>query len=95
MTVRLTRGAQRQLDRILLYIAEHDPGAASGVLSALERSIAMLGDHSDLGRPADVRGVRVLTVGRYPYRIFYTARGGDVTVIAVRHTSRRPLRSRS
>jgi toxin ParE1/3/4 len=34
--------------------------------------------------------VRVATVVRYPYRIFYRLRDGTIDILHVRHTSRRP-----
>jgi toxin ParE1/3/4 len=34
--------------------------------------------------------VRVVTVARYPFRIFYRVRGDTVDILHIRHTSRRP-----
>lgn len=35
--------------------------------------------------------VRVLFVGRYPYKFFYRVRGDTVEVLHIRHTSRFPI----
>ncbi|MCP4619390.1 MAG: type II toxin-antitoxin system RelE/ParE family toxin [Bradyrhizobium sp.] len=35
--------------------------------------------------------VRVVTVVRYPFRIFYRVRRDTVDILHIRHTSRRPL----
>jgi toxin ParE1/3/4 len=34
--------------------------------------------------------VRVMPLGRYPFKIFYTATGETVTILHVRHAARRP-----
>jgi plasmid stabilization system protein ParE len=35
-------------------------------------------------------GVRVAPLGRYPFKIFYTVLGGTITILHIRHASRRP-----
>ena|SRR5271168_580528 len=41
-------------------------------------------------RIAQRSDVRVATVVRYPFRIFYRVRGDTVDILHIRHTSRRP-----
>jgi plasmid stabilization system protein ParE len=43
-----------------------------------------------MGHATDVGNVRVLFVGRYPYKIFYRLSGNDVEIVHIRHTARRP-----
>ena len=35
--------------------------------------------------------VRVVSVVRYPFRIFYRVRSGEIDILHIRHTSRRPV----
>jgi toxin ParE1/3/4 len=35
-------------------------------------------------------GVRVVSLVRYPFRVFYTASADTITILHIRHTSRRP-----
>jgi len=36
--------------------------------------------------------VRVVSVARYPFRIFYRVRNDTIDILHIRHTSRRPVR---
>ena len=95
MKVRFTRQAQRQLDTIFAYLASHNPIAAEEVVGVIQRFASMLSEHQDLGRPVRLKGARVLTTARYPYRMSYTVVKDEIVIVSVRHTSRRPLRSHS
>jgi plasmid stabilization system protein ParE len=44
------------------------------------------------GRRLEQRpSVSVIPLGNYPYRIFYTVSGDEVTILHIRHSARKPL----
>ena len=95
MSVRFTPRALRQIQSIGTYVARENPRAAYDLTARIRSSCLLLADHPFAGHPSDIPNVRVLTMSRDPYRIFYEVlRTGDVRILHVRHTSRRPLRSR-
>jgi toxin ParE1/3/4 len=48
--------AERDLDRIVEYIAEDDPAAALSVLSTIREAPQVLLEHPRIGRPGRVEG---------------------------------------
>jgi plasmid stabilization system protein ParE len=80
----------------LVEIAGHSRKAfGAGVAAALETTIraaisriAVMPESGQ--RLPQRRGVRVVPLVRYPFKIFYTAAEGTVTILHVRHASRRP-----
>ena len=88
--LRFSRRAEADLRSILQFIAEERPEAARRVVGAIERAVWILVDHPQSGRPTDLPGVRVLTVPRLPFRVFYLLEPDSVTILHVRHTARRP-----
>jgi toxin ParE1/3/4 len=92
MRVRFTPAARAQLDAIFAYVAGENPRAARDLVCAIQGLASLVQTHPRLGRPANRRGVHVVTVSRKPYRLLYRVAGDEVLIQAVRHTSRRPLR---
>ena len=43
-----------------------------------------------MGHATDVSGVRVLFIGRYPYKIFYRGSAKQLEILHMRHTARHP-----
>ena len=43
-----------------------------------------------MGHATDVGHVRVLFIGRYPYKVFYRLSGNQLEVLHIRHTARQP-----
>jgi toxin ParE1/3/4 len=80
----------------LAEIAEYSRKAfGSTVASALETymraTIARIAAMPESGVSVTEReGLRVVPLVRYPFRIFYSASEGIVTILHVRHTARRP-----
>lgn len=89
MSVRYTARALGQLAEIFDYIAQDNPRAAHAVQMRIKLSIERLEDFPFAGRITDRPGVRVLTVVRYPYRIFYRTYGaGEVLILRILHAAR-------
>jgi toxin ParE1/3/4 len=63
---------------------------ASALLGRIENAVARICENPESGpRVEQRRDVRVLSLVRYPYRIFYRVGAGTVTILHIRHTSRR------
>jgi hypothetical protein len=46
------------------------------------------------GRTLEERSdVRVIPLGSYPYRLFYTVSGGEMIILHIRHSAREPVDS--
>ena len=92
MKIRYTDCALADLDAIHDHQAIHWPsrGAAFDVrLSAIERRLLQFPN----GAPevAERPGVRVVAFVDFPFRLFYSVNAEAIEVLAIRHTSRRPL----
>jgi toxin ParE1/3/4 len=93
--IRFALRALADLEAIFEYIDAHAPATAQGLRSAMERAISGLEEFPYIAPATDEPGVRVLTLGRYPYRIYYAvdAQAEVITILHARHTSRRPFRA--
>jgi toxin ParE1/3/4 len=91
MRVRFSAAAIRQVEAI--GSARHNPQAALDGLAQGETTAFLLEAHPQAGHMTSTRGVRVITVLRYPYGLFYTLTEDEAVVLRVRHTARRPLRT--
>ena len=92
MTLRYTKRALADLDRILSYTARHSPQGASNLVSRIESVIQSLDAHPRSGRTTSRRNVRLRVAGDYPYLIFYRVlRDGDVSIVHIRHAARQPF----
>ena len=94
MKVTYSPRALAQVDEIFSYIARDNPAAAKTLVARIEHLTALLGNVPRLGRATDHPDVRILSVPRYPYVIFYRilAERDEIRILRVRHTARRPLR---
>jgi plasmid stabilization system protein ParE len=90
MKVRYTLRAQADLDAIFTYLDQRSPAAALSVKQLLERRIRSLAEFPFAAPRTDESGVRELTIMRYPYKVYYQTTDGEVHILHIRHTSRRP-----
>ena len=88
MRVAYTPDASGDLDRIHAYIAERNPRAATAVSDAIRKLAEGLADFPYIGHPTSAGGVHVLTLRRYPFRMFYRVVGDEVQILHVRHDAR-------
>lgn len=91
MIVRYTRGAARDLDKILSYISERSPGGAGRVASSLENSFLFIADNPHGGLKTNNPALRVKILPDYPHKIFYRPRGDVIDIVHIRHAARRPF----
>jgi toxin ParE1/3/4 len=83
--------ALRDLESIAAYVGERSPSGAANVLAAIKSSIETASFFPKITRVVDDVGHRRLPVPRYPYIVFYRLAEGELLVLHIRHTSRRPI----
>jgi toxin ParE1/3/4 len=71
------------------YIGEDDPAAAQRVAEHIVRSVELLSDNPQRGRPGRVPGTRELVVSRTPFIVPYRVRGSTLQILRVYHAARR------
>ena len=94
MRVRYTPRAFADRDQIFGYLAKRSPTGVRNVLAGIRDATAQLGEHPYSGYATGESDIRVKFIGRYPYKIFYPVRASAVEILHIRHTARRPWRSR-
>src|SRR5262245_56459381 len=71
------------------------PGVALALEAHIRKVIARLEALPKSAHPIVERpGVRVVPLGKYPYKVFYEMSGDEIEILHIRHTSRRPWRGR-
>jgi len=93
--VRFAPGALRDLERLREFLRPKNPAAAKRAALAIIKTIQLLKQHPQIGRPADeadpesveAHGQRELMIdfGGSGYVALYQYEDGDVTVLALRH----------
>jgi len=89
MRVRWSETALNEIDDIFWYISEHNRSAAAAVTKRIEELVALLAEFPQMGHLTDEAQVRVLSVVRYPFLIFYAidAEADEVVMLHVRHAA--------
>jgi toxin ParE1/3/4 len=91
MKVTFTPRAIGDLREIADYIAERSTKGAFAVGRRIEEVLAKLSGFPRMGRPLEGRpSVRVVSLGRYPYLLFYTVEPDEILILHIRHAARRP-----
>jgi len=92
MTAVYSKRALDDLREISRYIEQVSPRGARSVMRRIEATITLIDRHPGVGRAArQRRGVRLIPVGRYPYRIYFRPPidTQPLMILHIRHTSRR------
>ncbi len=92
MIVRYTRQAQGDLAKILNYLDERSPRGALSVRLAIKRTIDTISQNPIIGRLAARGVIRGVSVGRYPYLVFWTVEADEIWLLHIRHGARRVWR---
>lgn len=82
--------ARRELIEIFVWIARDNMNAANRVLARIEATVEGLADFST-GRQVRLADTFDKVVVGQPYIVTYSIVGSVLTILTVRHTSRRPL----
>lgn len=88
MRVRFTDTALSELEDILRFLSERNPRAATVLAKRVREMATLLAEYPLSGREADEPGVRIASVVRYPFLVFYTVATDEVVILNVRHTAR-------
>jgi toxin ParE1/3/4 len=90
MKVRWSETALAELRDIFSYIHENNRSAADAVVKRIEALTALLEEFPLLGPLTDEAHVRMLSVVRYPFLIFYAIddAANEIVILHVRHTAR-------
>ena len=83
-----TRHAAANFERAALWLATKDIRAAQKLVDDVDRAILLLAEHPSAAKESDVPGVRVLTLRRLPWSIYYRFDERSVVILAVRHQAR-------
>ena len=74
------------------YLAQRNPRAAAAVEQRIRIIVELVAQFPASGRILEERTVvRVIPLGNYPYRIFYTTSGDELIVLHIRHGAREPI----
>jgi plasmid stabilization system protein ParE len=88
MKVRFTDTALSELEDIFGFLSERNPSAATAVARRVKDIAALLADFPLSGREVDESGVRIASMVRYPFLVFYTVTTDEVVILNVRHAAR-------
>lgn len=88
MKVRYTDTALGELEDIFRYLFERNPAAAKAVAARVKDIAALLAEYPFFGHESDAPGVRVASLVRYPFLIFYTVSADEIVILHVRHAAR-------
>jgi plasmid stabilization system protein ParE len=91
MRVRYRALALKDIDDIFRYLAARSPTGAHNVLVSIHAAIAEIAARPRASRRTSDPTIRVKTLGRYRYKIFYSIDAAEVVeIIHVRHAARSP-----
>lgn len=88
LRLELTTCAKRDLSRIRRYIARRNPKAAESVRLRIRESLRRLSEFPESGHSTDNPEIRILSVPRYPYLVFYGVQTDAVVIHHIRDTRR-------
>jgi plasmid stabilization system protein ParE len=89
MRVRWSETALAEIEGIFSYIHERNPSAARAVVERIDGLTALLDEFPLVGHVTDEPNVRMLSVVRYPFLIFYAIdnEANEVVILHVRHAA--------
>ena len=87
--VRLLRKAEEELEAAARYYEAEQSGLGAALLQEVRRVLRRIGEQP-LASRIERGGVRVRTVSRFPYCIYFRASPDEVLIIAIAHRRRRP-----
>jgi toxin ParE1/3/4 len=90
MRIRYTLRAFADREAIYEYYDRRNPRMAREVKAFIKKRINDLRYFPERYALIQERDARALIVGRYPYIIYYRIRGDEISILHIRHTSRRP-----
>lgn len=90
MQVKWLKKALANLDHEAIYIAKDNPVAAQKIVRTVLDTVTLLADQPALGSPGRIAGTRELVIPDTRYLIPYRVKNGQVEILRVFHTARKP-----
>ena len=90
MRVRYTPRAFADREAIFEYLNRRNPRVAREVKAHIDKRISAMGDSIVRHRLIPKLGVHALYIGRYPYIVYYRVGRDEISIVHIRHASRRP-----
>jgi toxin ParE1/3/4 len=91
MKVVYTEDALSDLDAIADWLIVHYPSVAPIIERRIRSVVAHIARWPESSRRSAKRpGVRVVSLGRYPYKIFYRVTESSVEILHIHHAARQP-----
>ena len=87
--IRLLREAEEELRLAAQFYEEAQPGLGQALIVEVRRAKDLIAAHP-LAARIERGEIRVLSIARFPYRIYYRVRADEIVVIAIGHLRRRP-----
>ena len=90
MKVKLHPGAENDIrEAAAFYEREGSPVLAARFVAEFKRLASLLIEHPNIGSPRS-KGRRGFAMSVFPYTVIYGANSDEITVLVVKHDSKRP-----
>jgi addiction module RelE/StbE family toxin len=90
MILEYSSRAETDLDAIFEYLDQRNPRAAAAVLKTIRERVSELKEQPLIGTPTRRRGIRCLTITRYPYKAYYSVHDETISIAHIRDSRRAP-----
>ena len=87
--IRLLPEAEEELRAAARFYEAEQQGLGRALIQEVRRVCRLIAEHP-LAARIERGEVRVRTIARFPYRIYYRAKADEILVIAIGHRRRRP-----
>jgi plasmid stabilization system protein ParE len=87
--IRLLREAEEELRLAAQFYEEAQPGLGQALIVEVRRAKDLIAAHP-LAARIERGEIRVRSIARFPYRIYYRVRAEEIVVIAISHRRRQP-----
>lgn len=88
MRIRWLKGAIKNLEQAIAFIAHENPQAAERVASRIYEAVHRLADYPLLGKEnPEIEGIRDLVLPEYRYVIRYSINAEEIRILRIHHTS--------
>ncbi len=81
--------AERELFEAARYYEQQTPGLGEQFLAEIEKVLAVLMAHPEIGASAE-SGTRRAFTRRFPYGVVYLPSSAPIVIVAIAHLHRRP-----
>ena len=89
MLVRLLPEAEEELRAAAEFYEAEQPGLGRALIQEVRRGLRFISEQP-LATRIERGEIRVRTISRFPYRIYYRAREDEILIVAIGHSRRRP-----